>query len=57
MDNLGRLSIVDVIIQKQPHLSRVPTKNNELYALVASDGAIGQNMSELKFRLSVSHKL
>ena len=54
MDDLFRFARVDVLIQQQSHLSRITAENDKLDAAIVHHGTVGQQMIELKGRVSVN---
>ena len=55
VDDFGRLAIVDIIVQQQPHFRRVAAKHDELDTMVVNYRPVRQHVCELKLWMCMAH--
>ncbi len=55
LDDVGRVGIVDALVEQDPHCGGVAAENDELHPSIVDDGPVGEGVSELQGCLPLGH--
>ena len=55
LDDIGRIGVVDVLVEQDPHRGGAAAENDELHTPVMHDGPVRKGVGELQGRLPLRH--